>query len=117
MMAKDRERFASDDINSLEDFMEHIFPEKETNKMAKESGWLPTDEEIRYQIKYVLEHNDYPLEVTVEPLCKSVIKFTAKKIAERLGDECSDTTHYGYTGQKRSCPECWQSFLKEIEES
>lgn len=49
--------------------------------MKKENeDLLLTDDVIDYHIKFVQEHNDYPLEVTVNALCHSISRFQLDKI-------------------------------------
>ena len=80
-----------------------------------------TDEEIEYEIKYVAEHNDLPLEVTLKALLGSGAKAQLKKVVEWGDTRCDgDERHYGSQFSppplKRNCPECWQALLEEVKE-
>ena len=68
---------------------------------------LLNDEEIQYEIDYVLEHNDLPLEVTVKALCHSVKKAQLKKVGDIIKRDYPETEFL-----LEDLP-FWQELLKE----
>jgi len=77
---------------------------------------LLTPEEINYQIKYVQEHNNLPLEVTVSALCESVAQAQHKKtmdaVLKWLREPCDKREHYAGTliasRNRFLCPQCME---------
>lgn len=77
------------------------------------TDWLLTDEEIKGQIKYVLEFNpSIPVETLLTPLCQSIVQSCEDKVQterERIIEEISKT--------QCSCLDCkplWDSLKQRI---